>query len=293
MAAGCGGSGALDPTPGVTDARRGGGVARGAVAAPMPEVTVGTSSRAGSAEEDAAGDGTPFVARTRDEGGEGSAADGLLAVRHGVHEGYERVVLDLGVGKEPAGTVPRWSLLTPEGDGLLRVSLPSVSSTGVSDGELGDGFLSGFHVARSPEGGVFVDIVSREAFSYRILELTSPARLVIDFKSTGARPEIPPPAEGGKTVLTSPRSGEDVADPLTIEGYSRNFEGHNEVSLLDASGRVIAGGEASSSDWSATWGSFETTLDLPDFQGRATLRVGTHSARDGSFEGVEIPVYGS
>ena len=46
-----------------------------------------------------------------------------------------------------------------------------------------------------------------------------------------------------------------------------------------------------SNDWSETWGYFEATLDLPPFGGEGTLRVGAESARDGGFEGVEIPVY--
>jgi hypothetical protein len=47
-----------------------------------------------------------------------------------------------------------------------------------------------------------------------------------------------------------------------------------------------------SNDWASTWGYFEATLDLPSFSGKGTLRVGTESARDGNFEGVEVPVRG-
>ena len=45
-------------------------------------------------------------------------------------------------------------------------------------------------------------------------------------------------------------------------------------------------------DWSSTWGYFEATLNLPSLPNEGTLSVGTGSARDGSFEGVEIPVHG-
>lgn len=272
----------------------------------MPEATVGatpeTSETSTGEPTSVEGDngvvaeaeetGPEFGAASEASGGQGFGADGLLAVRHGVHEGYERVVLDLGSGQYPAERTPEWSLSTPEGDGLLRVSLPSVISTAVSDGDLGDGFLEDFHVVRAPDGGVFVDVLSSEAFTYRVLELTDPARLVVDFKSSGASPRIPPPEQGGDTVLTTPRAGERVSNPLTVSGYSRNFEARNEIILLDSSGEVVAQSNVSSNDWSSTWGYFEATLDLPEFTGSGTLRVGSQSARDGGFEGVEIPVVG-
>jgi hypothetical protein len=48
-----------------------------------------------------------------------------------------------------------------------------------------------------------------------------------------------------------------------------------------------------SNDWAFTWGYFEATLDLRPFRGKGTLRVGTESARDGTFEGIEVvPVRG-
>ncbi len=46
-----------------------------------------------------------------------------------------------------------------------------------------------------------------------------------------------------------------------------------------------------SNDYIETWGYFEATLDLPPFSGRGTLRVGAESARDGTFEGVEVPIH--
>jgi hypothetical protein len=39
-----------------------------------------------------------------------------------------------------------------------------------------------------------------------------------------------------------------------------------------------------------TWGYFEATLDLPSLPKKGLLKVGTENGRDGSFEGVEIPV---
>src|SRR5215208_3960167 len=93
----------------------------------MPEAT---TVRASQIEGDLAGatdasSGVPFVAKTQASGGSGFDADTVLAVRYEVNEDYERAVIDLGTGLEPAGPVPEWSLGSQDGKGLLRVSLPS------------------------------------------------------------------------------------------------------------------------------------------------------------------------
>ncbi|MEJ7840811.1 MAG: Gmad2 immunoglobulin-like domain-containing protein [Rubrobacter sp.] len=299
LSVGCSGSapleGALDAS-GNAKAGAEAGAEAVAVATPgaraTPETTVGTASSVASDGGPAAPSPRPFAADSRAHGGSGFDADTVLAVRYGEHEGYERVVLDLGAGEEPAGVVPRWTLASPEGDGLTRIHLPSASATGVSDGRFGDGLVKGFHVVRAPEGGMFVDVTARRAFRYRTLELADPARLVVDFQPARTLLKRPLPATGGETVLVEPRSGARVSDPLTVSGYSRNFEAANTIVLKDDGGRELARETVTANDWSTTWGYFEATLDLPPFSGKGVLQVGTSGARDGSFEGVEIPVRG-
>jgi Immunoglobulin-like domain of bacterial spore germination len=254
------------------------------------EATVGVAATAG---ETTGSSGAPFVARSEASGGSSYKADTILAVRYGAHEGYERVVIDLGTGDEPAESVPEWTLMSSADDGLLRVTLPSTSATGVSNGKLGDALLESFHVVRAPEGGMFVDVFARKAFVYRVLELSDPARLVVDFKPGGKDLEVPLPAVGGNTVLVEPRADARIGDPITVYGYSRNFEASNTIVLIDSDGEVVIRRTVLSNDWTSTWGYFEATLDLPPFSGKGTLRVGSKSARDGTFEGVEIPVRGS
>jgi len=256
----------------------------------------GAESTGGVASSDAAEDGAggagPFGAEPRAEGGAGFEADTLLAVRHGTHEGFERVVIDLGAGQEPAVAVPRWTLHSPEGGRLLRLNLPSANATAVSNGGLGDGMLRDFHVVRAPEGGMFVDVLAEKGFRYRVLELTEPARLVVDLRPAGVRPKEPPPAEGAQTVLVEPRAGARISDPLTVSGYSRNFEAANTIILEDEEGNILVRETVMANDWSSTWGYFEATINLPSLPEKGTLRVGAGSARDGSFRGVEIPVRG-
>jgi hypothetical protein len=116
---------------------------------------------------------------------------------------------------------------------------------------------------------------------------------VVDFEPARTSLKKPRPESGGNTVLVEPRPGTRVSDPLTVSGYSRNFEAANTVVLKDAGGRELVRETVTANDWNTTWGYFEATLDLPPFSGKGVLQVGTASARDGSFEGVEIPVKGS
>jgi hypothetical protein len=253
------------------------------------EATVGMAARPGKTQDPA---GATFVARAEASGGSSYEADTVRAIRYGMHEEYERVVLDLGTGDEPAASVPEWTIMSPTGDGLLRVTLPSISRTAVSDGTFGDGLLDGYYVVRAPEGGMFVDIFARKPFAYRVLGLSEPARLAVDFKPAGSPLKARPPAVGGDTVLVEPRAGARIGDPLTVCGYSRNFEASNFIALTDARGKLVVRRTVLGNDWTSTWGYFEATLDLPSFEGKGTLRVGTRSARDGTFEGVEVPVKG-
>ena len=256
--------------------------------APVGVPTQPASSGTGAAVPEEA----PFVADPQASGGGGYGADGILAVRYGTHEGYERVVVDLGTGQEPAKSVPEWTLSSPAGDGTLRVTFPSVSTTDVSDGTFGGPLLKDFHVVHAPEGGTFVDVFSESAFTYRVIELSNPARLVVDFKPSGASLELPLPAEAANTVLTQPRSGARAGGSLTVSGYSRNPEATNTITLT-AGGETLLQETVMSNDWTSTWGYFEATLSVPSFSGEGTLKVGAQSVRDGTFEGVEIPVHGN
>jgi hypothetical protein len=260
----------------------------------MPEATtIGASQIEGDlAGATDASAGVPFVAKTQASGGSGYDADTVLAVRYKVNEDYERAVIDLGTGLKPASPVPEWSLVSQDGNGLLRVTLPSASATCVSDGEFGDGLLESFHVVRAPEGGIFMDIFTRETFLYRVVELKDPARLVVDFKPKGDL-KAPLPAEGGDTVLVEPRPSAKISDTLTVSGYSRNSEAAITIILLDSNGKVLMRRTVLTNDGSHTWGYFEATLDLPSFSGKADLKVGTESAHNGSFEGTKIPVWAS
>jgi hypothetical protein len=257
----------------------------------VPESTVGVSQIDGDLARTAdVSSHATFVEKAEDSGGSGYDADTVLAVRYGVHDDYERAVIDLGTGERPASTVPGWTLRSSEGDGLLRVDLPSAMTTCVSGGKFGEGLLGSFHVVRSPDGGMFVDFFTRQPFRYRMLQVQDPARLVLDVEPAGGNLDEPPPAQGGNTILLEPRQNSIVSDPLTVSGYSRNPEAANTITLTGPRGGVLVRRNVRSNDWSHTWGYFEATIDLPQFSGKGTLKVGTGNARDGTFEGVKVPV---
>ena len=94
-----------------------------------------------TSEEKRAGEGTreagaPFTAVPEMSGGAEGVADDILGVRFERSEGYERAIIDFGLGGAPASRVPAWSLSSPTGEGYARITFPDVEATSVSDGSL-------------------------------------------------------------------------------------------------------------------------------------------------------------
>ncbi len=232
----------------------------------------------------------PFTAAPEMSGGSDGTADGIRELTFERREGYERVVIVFGSGGGLASGVPSWSLSSPEGEGYARIAFPDVEVTLDSDGGFGGSILDNFYVVRAPGGGLFVDLYATGAFQYRVTELSDPGRLVVDFRPASVDLSYPIPVQAQRTVVFEPRPREATTSPLAVSGYSRNPEASNTIVLVDADGSVLARSTVLSNDWLDTWGYFETTLEFPAFKGTATLRVGAESARDGSFEGAEVPV---
>jgi hypothetical protein len=253
---------------------------------PGGEETIGgeTTSRAGEGRE------APFTAAPEMNGGTERAADSILEVSFGEHEGYERVVIVFGSESTTASGVPTWSLSSPTGEGYARITFPGVDTTSISDGAFDGSIIDNFYVVRAPGGGLFVDIFATVAFQYRVIELSDPGRLVVGYRPADVALGFPIPAQVQKTVLFEPRRDEAITSPLRVSGYSRNPEASNTIILRDPSGNVLSQSTTLSNDWLDTWGYFETSLEFPVFEGVASLQVGSNSPRDGSFEGVVVPV---
>jgi len=223
-------------------------------------------------------------------GGSEGSADSIREVRFGEHEGYERAVIDFGLEGTPASRVPPWTLSSPTGEGYARITFPTVDATSVSDLTFGGSIMDNLYVVRAPGGGMFVDVFATGAFQYRVIELSDPGRLALDYRPASVDLSFPIPAQDEKTVLLQPREGEAITSPLRVAGYSRNPEASNTIILRDSSGNLLSRSTVLSNDWLETWGYFEASLEFPSFEGPATLLVGSESPRDGSFEGVEVLV---
>jgi Immunoglobulin-like domain of bacterial spore germination len=246
-----------------------------------------------TSEEKTAGEettGASFTAAPEMSGGSEGAADSIQGVRFESSGGYERAIIDFGSGGAPVSRAPAWSLSSPTGEGYARITFPDVEATSVSDGSFGGSILDNFYVVRAPDGGMFVDLLATGAFQYRVTELSDPGRLAIDYRPASVELGFPLPARAERTVLFEPRVGEAVTDPLRVSGYSRNFEASNTIVLRDSNGNVLLQTTVLSNDWLDAWGYFEASLEIPAFEGQVILQVGTESPRDGSFEGVEVPI---
>ena len=276
---------------------QGTGTTENSSATPGSQTRQGTTLEGETAQTPIRGDETtgeateaPFTAAPEMNGGSEGAADSIREVRYGEHEGYERAVVGFGSEGAPATRVPGWSLSSPTGEGYARITFPSIGATSVTDGAFGGSVLGNFYVVRAPDGGMFMDIFATRAFQYRVTELSGSGRLVVDYRPANVDLSFPIPAQGKKAVLFEPRKGEAVTSPLKVSGYSRNLEASNTITLRDSSGDVLSRRTVLSNDWAETWGYFEASLEFPAFEGRATLQVGSESPRDGTFEGVEVPV---
>ena len=85
----------------------------------------------------------------------------------------------------------------------MRIYLPGVFSTATTSGDFGGSLVDDYYVVSSPNGGLFVDVYATGAFQYRVLELSGPGRLAVDFRPADVSLDFPLPATGGNTVLMS------------------------------------------------------------------------------------------
>jgi hypothetical protein len=234
--------------------------------------------------------GAEFASPPTRAGGTEGAADRIRAVRFEVRTGYERTIIEFGGPRRGAARVPEWTLSRPAEGGYVRLSFPGVSSTATAGRDLIGTVMDEFYVVRDPNGGLFVDIFAIRPFRYRVLQLYDPARLVVDYQpAEGGLDE--PVVSGEKSVILQPREAEQATSPLRVRGYSRHFEGSTSLTLRDRNGEVLASSTVRTTGWTEAWGYFEAKLEFPAQEGRATLVVGSRSPRDGTFEGVEVPVF--
>lgn len=222
------------------------------------------------------------------------AADTVQDVRFGNHVTFERAVIDLGYEEFPADFAPDYRWAYTGGGTILRVGLPTVSSTLTTDGYGLGKAISRYYVVRSLDGnrmGVEFHLTDA-AGPATVFHLNYPARIVIDVPTTGQNFYLDPTV-GESVVVKQPRADYTVGpDIFTVTGYARPFEAQGSWRVKDVFGNIVREGTYLTSDWAATWGRFAFTADYPEYLGGTSgmLEVGEYSARDGSFQGVSVPL---
>jgi hypothetical protein len=84
-----------------------------------------------------------------------------------------------------------------------------------------------------------------------------------------------------------PAWGAAIGNPAHVTGSADVFEATFRVSILDASGKVIADQQVMATSGSGTRGTFDTSVPYTVSRGQyGTLRVYNPSAKDGSPEDV-------
>lgn len=220
------------------------------------------------------------VERFRSDGGDAVNLTGIISESL---DGCDRTTLQLGTASgAPATGLNGATIEWLDGVSVLRVSLPGVTATAVSDQVLESLVLDRVFVVRGLDGFLFVDLIADGAASAQAVLETDPARVVIELvPSPDGEPT--PPARDGNVVVTSPIPT-PAEYPIVIEGYSRHFEA-NVLARID--GDLV--GVTTAADWLETWGAFLLVVDSGPPEPRE-LFVGEDSARDGSPVGVTIPL---
>ncbi len=203
-------------------------------------------------------------------------------IRFAPHEGCERVVIDLdgAVSGPIEAEVIR-------AQGVVRIHLgDTVTSTELADAAFGGQLASGAYVVRDASRALYVDVHLKAAALAAVQVLESPARVVVDLKPGGSA--VPAPAATStRVVLLTPRGG-TASYPLQVRGYARTFEA-NVVMQLQQGGQVAFEDFTTTTDWAETWGEFSFTVASGP-TGAVTLFAGEFSARDGTPEGVTLPL---
>lgn len=167
-----------------------------------PTTAVTETPAAEPLDEPGAEDDVPFVANTEPDTNSGSGLVEATDLRFGRHDGYDRLVLDLGGSGRPSWRVEyvdeargqgSGELVVLDGDAVLRMDVGGVMYPG-QDGAAG---YDGPDVIVPPAGGVIREVVVDSVFEgtmeifvgvsertpFRVHLLENPTRVVLDVQT--------------------------------------------------------------------------------------------------------------
>jgi len=217
-----------------------------------------------------------------------SDAEQLSTITWQTDEACERFLIAFTSAEgAPATTAPSLSGEFLRDSAILRIHF-DVERTVVTDQLVQSGLVDRLYVVRPLQAvrTLFVDFhLSAPALaSIAVTEGSGDVEILLE---TGGAPYDAVSSFGDNVVVVSPTPG-PVELPLTVEGYSRNFEATTNVQVTQ-DGALILEDFTTAADWVETWGEYELTIS-PEASGPAELFVGEFSAQDGSPRGLVLDI---
>ncbi|MGH9891869.1 MAG: Gmad2 immunoglobulin-like domain-containing protein [bacterium] len=215
-----------------------------------------------------------------------SDADQIDAITVETVNQCERILVDFVTAEgAPATEPPTFTAEFLSAVGVLRIAL-DVELTTVTDQQVQSGLIERLYVVRQEDCSLFIDIHLAAAAEARVSVDSSTGQLLVELQPTGGAYDATPTV-AVNIVLIAPVPG-SVGVPVTLNGYSRNFEA-NTIGRISQGSTVLAEDFTHAADWVETWGEFTLTLE-PTGSGDAELFAGEQSAQDGSDRGVVIQI---
>jgi len=208
------------------------------------------------------------------QSGDATRISGLNGVQD---QGCDRFIISLATDAgAPATSVGRTRVVFLRDLGVVRVFLPDVTDTNITDGVFELPLIDRAYVVRSADGSLYVDAHLGAAAMARTVVTESPAQIIVELDPGG--PALPPVAtRSDLVVVLTPREGR-ASYPLIVTGYSRTFEANVVVRLVKA--EVVAEERVTTAtDYLSAWGEFTVTLETGPL-GKLQLTVGDDSDQD-------------
>ncbi len=190
-------------------------------------------------------------------------------------EGCEQVIVGFATeAGAPATTLGSARVELLPDLGMLRLRLPEIAQTSVTDSLIDSDLLARAYVVRDVDGSLFIDVHLHRPVVAAASVSASPASITVALADAGGEAYPPAPANDS-IVVVEPRPGK-ASYPLRVAGYARTFEA-NVVAKLLKGGSVDQQLVTTATDYLDTWGSFELVFPSGP-QGRTELVVGEDGA---------------
>jgi hypothetical protein len=243
--------------------------------------TASTSTAAGGCGADVTEEGTiPVDSSTP------SDAEQLASITWETNPECETFVLAFTSAEgAPATTAPSPAAELIRSASVLRVFV-ELETTAVTDQLVQSGLVDRIYVVREADRSLFVDF-HLSAPALAAVAVNEGSGDVLVMLEPGGSDYDAAASFADNVVVVTPAPG-PVDVPISVTGYSRNFEA-NTIVRVTQDNNVLAQDFTTAADWVETWGEYELTIS-PEGAGPAELFVGEQSAQDGSDRGLVLDI---